>query len=202
MSQTLITIRMDEQVKRNFEYVCNELGLNMSTAINIFAKKVCRDQGIPFDISMKSNNENYKTKESSTMTNSPKFTVYLYPEIQPENRDLLSVVAYNKTFSDFEEAFDFLVNKSTELQNTYENSQDINLSKSCVFFDIIITDLRSHKYIIQFGLEGLMYTKDDSESFSLDDQGKAFDEGDEHESDTEDDILYKIVYSFIRGLLE
>ncbi len=43
MSQSLITIRMDENLKKNFEFICDELGMNMSTAITLFAKTVCRE---------------------------------------------------------------------------------------------------------------------------------------------------------------
>lgn len=52
MAQTLVNIRMDEDLKRNFDYVCNELGLNMTTAITIFAKKMSREHRIPFDVSV------------------------------------------------------------------------------------------------------------------------------------------------------
>ena len=51
MSQTLVNIRMDEELKKKFDYVCNELGMNMTTAITIFAKKMCREHRIPFDVS-------------------------------------------------------------------------------------------------------------------------------------------------------
>lgn len=51
MAQSLVNIRMDEELKRDFDYVCAELGLNMSTAITIFAKKMVRENGIPFDVS-------------------------------------------------------------------------------------------------------------------------------------------------------
>lgn len=51
MSQSMINIRMDEELKRSFDVVCNELGLNMSTAMTIFAKKVVREHRIPFEVS-------------------------------------------------------------------------------------------------------------------------------------------------------
>ncbi len=52
MAQTLINVRMDEDLKRNFDNGCNELGMTMSTAIMIFAKKVTREKRIPFDVSV------------------------------------------------------------------------------------------------------------------------------------------------------
>ena len=51
MPQTNINIRMDEELKRNFEHVCDELGMNMSTAMTIFAKKMTRERRIPFVVS-------------------------------------------------------------------------------------------------------------------------------------------------------
>jgi len=52
MAQTNVNIRMDDTVKRQFDVVCNELGLNMSTAFNIFAKAVVRQNKIPFELSL------------------------------------------------------------------------------------------------------------------------------------------------------
>ncbi|MCI8893719.1 MAG: type II toxin-antitoxin system RelB/DinJ family antitoxin [Lachnospiraceae bacterium] len=52
MAQTLVNIRMDEELKRNMEQTCQELGMNMTTAITIFAKKLTREQRIPFEVSV------------------------------------------------------------------------------------------------------------------------------------------------------
>ena len=40
MAQTLINIRIDEELKRSIEVVCQELGKNMTTAFTMFAKKM------------------------------------------------------------------------------------------------------------------------------------------------------------------
>ncbi len=52
MSQTLINFRIDETTKKQMEQICNELGITMSTAFNIFAKKMIREKRIPFDLSI------------------------------------------------------------------------------------------------------------------------------------------------------
>ena len=52
MSQSLISIRMDDQLKREFDAVCNELGMSMTTAFTIFAKKMSREKRIPFEVSV------------------------------------------------------------------------------------------------------------------------------------------------------
>jgi len=52
MAQTLINFRIDETTKKQMEQICNELGMTLSTAFNIFAKKVIREKRIPFDVSI------------------------------------------------------------------------------------------------------------------------------------------------------
>ncbi len=54
---TNINIRMDKEVKNAAEKIFNELGLNMTTAINIFLRKAIQVQGIPFDIKLNTPNE-------------------------------------------------------------------------------------------------------------------------------------------------
>lgn len=48
---TLVNIRMDVELKRDMEKVCEELGMNMTTAFTIFAKKMAREHRIPFEVS-------------------------------------------------------------------------------------------------------------------------------------------------------
>ena len=52
MGQKNINIRMDEGLKQDFERLCNELGLNMTTAFNVFARSVVRNNGIPFSVTL------------------------------------------------------------------------------------------------------------------------------------------------------
>ena len=53
MAQSLaaVNFRMDQDLKNNMEAVCKEMGLSMTAAFTIFAKKVCRERRIPFEIS-------------------------------------------------------------------------------------------------------------------------------------------------------
>ena len=50
MSQTTFSIRMDESLKRQFDALCGEFGMNVTTAFTIFAKAVVRERQIPFKI--------------------------------------------------------------------------------------------------------------------------------------------------------
>ena len=52
MSQALVNFRMDEDLKASIEQTCRELGMNMTTAFTIFAKKMTREKRIPFDVSV------------------------------------------------------------------------------------------------------------------------------------------------------
>ncbi|MCL1911450.1 MAG: type II toxin-antitoxin system RelB/DinJ family antitoxin [Leptospirales bacterium] len=52
MEQVLINIRMDKDLKESMERTCQDLGMNMDAAFTIFAKKVSREQRIPFDVSV------------------------------------------------------------------------------------------------------------------------------------------------------
>jgi len=52
MAQTLVNIRMDEKLKKSMEETCHELGMTMTTAFTIFAKKMSREKRIPFDVSV------------------------------------------------------------------------------------------------------------------------------------------------------
>lgn len=50
MAQSTITARVDEKDKANFDAFCSNVGLNTSTAINLFVKAVLRENRIPFEI--------------------------------------------------------------------------------------------------------------------------------------------------------
>lgn len=47
-----VNFRMDAELKRSMEQACSELGMSMTTAFTIFAKKVSREKRIPFDVSV------------------------------------------------------------------------------------------------------------------------------------------------------
>lgn len=52
MAQALVNFRMDSQLKSDMEKLCQELGMNMTTAFTMFAKKATREKRIPFDVSI------------------------------------------------------------------------------------------------------------------------------------------------------
>lgn len=48
----MVNVRMDVETKRDMESVCKELGMSMTTAFTIFAKKMGRERRIPFEVSI------------------------------------------------------------------------------------------------------------------------------------------------------
>ncbi len=51
MSETInVTIKLDRTVKENAEKLFNDFGMNLSTAVNIFARQSLRQGKIPFEI--------------------------------------------------------------------------------------------------------------------------------------------------------
>ena len=52
MAQATICIRIDPNLKNEFDEVCTELGVTMSTAVIMLAKKMTREKRIPFDVSV------------------------------------------------------------------------------------------------------------------------------------------------------
>ena len=52
MAQTTVSVRMDDALKRDFDEVCNELGLSMTTAITMLAKKMTREKRLTFEVSV------------------------------------------------------------------------------------------------------------------------------------------------------
>ena len=51
MAQTNVSIRVDEDVKKDAEAVFAKLGLTLSAATNVFYRQAVRTQGIPFHLS-------------------------------------------------------------------------------------------------------------------------------------------------------
>ncbi len=52
MAQTTVSVRMDDALKKDFDSICNELGLSMTTAITMLAKKMTREKRLPFEVSV------------------------------------------------------------------------------------------------------------------------------------------------------
>ncbi len=50
MAQSAVTVRMDSEMKSQFDALCEQFGMSANTAFNIFVKAVIRSRSIPFII--------------------------------------------------------------------------------------------------------------------------------------------------------
>lgn len=50
MSQTTLSVRVNSEDKKNFEDFCEQAGMNVSVAVNMFVKAVIREQKLPFEV--------------------------------------------------------------------------------------------------------------------------------------------------------
>ena len=57
MATTNLNIRTDKAIKDQAEEIFNELGLNMTTAVNIFLRTAIREHGIPFELKLEVPND-------------------------------------------------------------------------------------------------------------------------------------------------
>lgn len=64
MEQVAVNFRMDKDLKINMEALCKEMGLTMTTAFTIFAKQLCRERRLPFEVTAESF---YSTKNISRL---------------------------------------------------------------------------------------------------------------------------------------
>lgn len=61
-TNTNISIRMDSELKAQAEALFTELGMNLSTAFNIFVRQSLREGRIPFDVSLYPQQRNEREK--------------------------------------------------------------------------------------------------------------------------------------------
>lgn len=52
MARSTISIRMNDALKKDFDSICTELGITMTTAVTILAKKMTREKRLPFELSI------------------------------------------------------------------------------------------------------------------------------------------------------
>ena len=55
MAQTTFSVRMDSEVKKQFDDFCSQVGMNTTTAFNMFTRAVLREKRLPFDVTTESN---------------------------------------------------------------------------------------------------------------------------------------------------
>ncbi|NTV89297.1 MAG: type II toxin-antitoxin system RelB/DinJ family antitoxin [Clostridiales bacterium] len=89
---TNISIRMDVELKKQSEKLFSELGMNMTTAFNIFLRQAVRQQRIPFDIALETPNAETiaAMEEAEHISRDP--SIKGYTDINEMMKELLSDV--------------------------------------------------------------------------------------------------------------
>lgn len=89
---TNISIRMDAELKKQAEKLFSELGMNMTTAFNIFLRQAVRQQRIPFDVALEAPNaETFAAmKEAERISRDP--LVKSYTDVELMMKELLADV--------------------------------------------------------------------------------------------------------------
>ena len=90
MATTNLNIRTDKGIKDQAEQIFNELGLTMTTAINIFLRTAVRERGIPFELKLEEPDDTTKAaiEEGRRLINDPSSPRYSSME---ELKDALEV---------------------------------------------------------------------------------------------------------------
>jgi len=88
MTQSNICIRIDENLKKQFDKLCDELGITMSALINAFIKKTVREQGLPFALSISDYNQ--KTQKAIEETEKGIGLSKAYDSVDEMMKDMLS----------------------------------------------------------------------------------------------------------------
>lgn len=57
MAQSALTIRLDSDLKMQFDSLCEEFGMSTNTAFNIYVRQVVRSRRIPFAIEAPANDD-------------------------------------------------------------------------------------------------------------------------------------------------
>ena len=85
-----MTVRMDSQLKQQFSDLCNEIGMSVNTAINVFINAAVKTRGIPFEIKASQKVESMSGLEAfqqiRQMAESGKFPEMTLDEINEEIR--------------------------------------------------------------------------------------------------------------------
>ena len=66
MSATTMNIRVDSDIKNNAKKIFAELGMDLTTAVNIFLRQSIREHGMPFELKL--HVPNYETIEAINLT--------------------------------------------------------------------------------------------------------------------------------------
>ena len=91
MESLTLNVRVDANDKKGFEQFCNSVGMNVSTAVNMFIKAVLREQKLPFEVKSNTKEEIIynKLKEAELEMNSTE-TRYSIGEVESSMNSIIN----------------------------------------------------------------------------------------------------------------
>ncbi|MDR1542143.1 MAG: type II toxin-antitoxin system RelB/DinJ family antitoxin [Clostridiales bacterium] len=82
-----MSIRIDDELRKNAEEILGELGLTMSAAVNIFARQVVRSRGLPFPLTLNDGHTQSRQDAAKSFVELAKSHPIKLPEGYEFNRD-------------------------------------------------------------------------------------------------------------------
>lgn len=111
MTNTSITIRVDEKLKAELQRLMSNLGLDMTTFFTLAAKQAVREQKIPFDVSMnvgEYNERDYELARKNTLYNEDGRAVI------PKDDEWLEETEWDDLFEELKKKHEMELNKSNK----------------------------------------------------------------------------------------
>lgn len=110
MAQVSMTVRMDSQLKQNFDALCQQFGMSANTAMNIFANAVVMYRKIPFEIKAEDKQERTPKNQPKEHPLEPYTMEELYSRVAESEEQFAkgNYITSEELFSELDKEFHFL----------------------------------------------------------------------------------------------
>ena len=110
MAQVSMTVRMDSQLKQNFDALCQQFGMSANTAMNIFANAVVMYRKIPFEIKAEDKQERTPKNQPKEYPLEPYTMEELYSRVAESEEQFAkgNYITSEELFSELDKEFHFL----------------------------------------------------------------------------------------------
>jgi addiction module RelB/DinJ family antitoxin len=110
MAQVSMTVRMDSQLKQNFDALCQQFGMSANTAMNIFANAVVMYRKIPFEIKAEDKQEKAPKNQSKEYPLDPYTMEELYARVAESEEQFAkgNYITSEELFRELDKEFHFL----------------------------------------------------------------------------------------------
>jgi len=110
MAQVSMTVRMDSQLKQNFDALCQQFGMSANTAMNIFANAVVMYRKIPFEIKAEDKQEKAPKNQSKKYSLEPYTMEELYARVAESEEQFAkgNYITSEELFRELDKEFHFL----------------------------------------------------------------------------------------------